>query len=178
MAFQIVTFWPHTTVPEAREYYHDAPFSLTKQTKKNVGRRNLDAFAYESSVQGFITAKFVQFTAVTAQGAPCAYGNTAKNKVVVAASAANSAKVCGFSMQAQSTSTWGWIQTTGPNVYKLVTSKSAAIGSRLVKSSATAGMLAVASAKGSQDAWVCAIALQSDSGSFMAPGKAIVKGVI
>lgn len=175
MAFRVATWFPHDTVPESREYAKDSLLTATKTKVKTQGRRGQYAWVQESSMDGWALVKYVQFTAATAQGAPVAYGITGKAKVVVAASAANSGRYAGFPLQAQSASTWGWMQVRGANVYRLVTDKGVAAGNLLIKDQVTAGMLDSRVTGGSQDGFVCAVALQSDSGSFMAPGKAFIR---
>lgn len=170
MSFKIATWFPFNTLPEAREYFRQ--HSVLDNDKAATAQHGTVVAMYESSVGAWVAFKYMQAGVAITAGQVVSHGAKHKAQIVVAASTINGGRAFGYAPAAITASYWGWIQIGGPNVYKVLTDKTVIAGGKAIKKlTATAGLLTKPASTGSQDGFVLGRALQSDSGSYMAPGK-------
>lgn len=118
--------------------------------------------------------KYVFTKKTVLKGAVVSYSSP--GVVGIGASVGAAKRRAGVACSRISASMYGFIQTRGANVYRVLTDKGIAASDDVIKDEATANILdtVLSTVVGTQIAWICGHALADDSGSYMAPGKLIL----
>lgn len=132
--------------------------------------------AYDSAQKAYGTFAYVFSKVAIRKGSPVAWSSPGKVSHVKSAGA--SARRAGVSCALISTSTYGFIQTKGPNFYRVRTDTGIAASDICMKDDDGNNEHLETVTKtiaSTQTAWIMGRALAADSGSYMAPGKLVLE---
>ena len=146
----------------------------TSAAQFNRGQR---FHAYDSTTKAYGTFAYVFTKTKARKGSPVAW-QSSPGMVTVARGATASGRRAGVTCALISASCYGFVQTAGPNFYRVRTDTGIAAGDACMKDDNANDEHLETVAKtvySTQTAWVLGRALAADSGSYMAPGKLVLE---